>query len=253
MFCPEGYISLYDVSAIFDGFAFSQTPRSDDIELQLEGGFDIDTGPPQDEENAYAKWLMLAFLEIYGDDIRVALPSGTVAKISRWALAGRFSSFASEDWLDFNEYWYFPKMRFVRLAVLKNELRYIDEESFTIDCRKAKVLPVQTGLSHIHGCPLCIREGIFPNDYGLVEHVEAALKARLLGDGTTSSFDASGNPLVEKIIRLVASRGVSRDQAKAMLGRNTKAEEWRALWRQAALQRPDLRLSVPGPKGPRKS
>jgi hypothetical protein len=196
---------------------------------------------------------MLAFLEIYGDDIRVALPSGYVVKISRWALAGRFSSFASEDWLDFNEYWYFPKQRFARLAVLKNELRYIDEESFTIDCEKAKILTVRTGMSHIHGCPLCIREGFFPTDYTLVEHVEAALKARLIGEGAPSAFDAKGNPLVEKIIRLVAARGVSRDQAKAMLGQNTKAEEWRALWRQAASQRPDLRLSVPGPKGPRKS
>jgi hypothetical protein len=66
MFCPEGYISLYDVSAIFLGYAFSQTPRSDDMELQLKSGFEadgdsaptsfvIDTGPPQDEENAYAR------------------------------------------------------------------------------------------------------------------------------------------------------------------------------------------------------
>lgn len=262
MFCPEGYVTLNEIYNGLWLWAQGATERSvEDAELLAkfeQAGepkkFGIDTGSAAfDECEAHAKWLMLVLLELYGTEVRIALPTGAVVRIEPWLLAPKWSPFDREDWQDHNLYTDFPSKREDRLEILQNDLQHIEERAFTIDCQKTDDRYVEASLRLVHGCPFCIRDGILPSEGSLPGHLKTAIRAKLLepdGPGLERAEHAS---LVAKVIQTVETRRLPRDIVKAILAPQMKVEEWRALWRQAAHQRPDLRLSVSGPKRPRNS
>lgn len=263
MYCPEGFTTLHEIFDIFKEYSWRNTPPSKDLHAERAARSEtaaqgsevspaIDTGTPHDETEAYAKWLMLAFMHEYGEGIRIALPSGSVATVWRWVFALTHPVFKAEDWNDDTDYSSFPDQRKRRLNVMANLMPHIDETAFTIDCRRGNDRSIEAGLQLVHGCPLCVKMGLFPVNFELVDHLEGLLKAQR-SDEQPSVLMARNDPRVASIIRLVEQSRVTRDQAKACLGNDLKAEEWRALWREAGRLRPDLRLNVPGPKGPRRS
>lgn len=263
MYCPEGFITLYAVYDIFREYSWTNTPPSlelvADQKLRLcnpslldEVRTVADARTPVEEAEAYAKWLILSFIHEYTDEIRVALPSGNLVTIWRWIFAIRHPVFGPGDWDDDVDDWSFPQERQRRLNILSNILVHIEEMAFTIHCTRGNDPAVEIGLRHVHGCPLCVRKCLFPLGFDLVAHLEGKLKIRRLGY-LEHAVKAKDDPLVAKIIDFVERTKATRDQTKAALGPDLKAEFWRALWREAARLRPDLRLNVPGPKGTRRS
>ena len=273
MFCPEGYITLHEVFETLIRESWTNTPRSTELERersqliaeQVNGipGFDeYDFLPPRDEMDAYVRWNMKLFFEIYADEIRVSLPSGGTARVSRQILAPTHSIVDSEDWSEFGIFPSFPDQRPSRLHLWGdepvdleyiefNEIRNVDYPAFTINCTKENDSATEIGLRLINGCPLCVKEHIVSSVLNLSADLENKLRDRLLG--SDPPFAAKGHPLVDQIIQLMETGKFTRDQAKARLGRGIKAAEWRSCWQQASTERPDLRMSVPGPRGAKRS
>lgn len=232
--------------------ADNNTPPSEELEAERKRDSKatssfmfIDVGTPDDEIEAYSNWLMKSFLELYHQNIRVVLPSGTLMRLSH-----SFFDYSDQlDPIDYNYYFSFPRKRQERLEIVTFSGSFLHFESMTVFAPVTEGPLWAVSLRSLHGLPLCISETFLPIDKSSLAKI---ICEKQLARATGSFNDASAKQvsLSLRILEALDSRQIiNREAARARFGRGLKTEEWLAVWREVARVRPDV--SKPGPKAKR--
>ena len=154
MFCPEGYVTLAEVHEALDQFAWEHTPSAKAKENANElCEFEV----PEDERVAYRNWLFCAFLEIYSQDLRIALPTGLVLRTAPWVFDFVATSGGGDDWLGLGQHRTFPDSRAERLSIRPISIVLVSDDDFAIDCSKSGNASDAKILGGIDGLPVCIK------------------------------------------------------------------------------------------------
>jgi hypothetical protein len=154
MFCPEGYVTLAEVHEAIDQFAWANTPTVKTKAIKSEGRIEE---VPERERIAYKNWLFCAFLEIYSQDLRIALPTGLIVRTPPWVFDFVATSGGRGDWLGLGQYHTFPDNSEERLSIQPISIVLVSDEDFTVDCSKSGDASDKKILGSMDGLPVCIK------------------------------------------------------------------------------------------------
>lgn len=236
MWCPEGYVTLVDISVQFNFDVDAVGPAEGRPKFSEDSSLQIDTGlMDADELKAFELWRWAAFFEHLGHHVRACLPSGALVKLSRPALF---------PWGHL--YRAFPKRYAERLKCKEIFFDFIELPGMV---KTASDLTKIDWARGIEGASLCIAEQDLPVPiHELTDWLLLASEKHV--DEVSTPAIVETDSLAVRIVEAFKSRRVStKPQAKQMLARDMKWEAWRAEWREAVLLDPDL--AKPGPRGSR--
>lgn len=254
MFCPEGYITLLEVRELLRTHARKQMP-----ELERAGSA---YGPnAYNEVDAYSDWLLLSFLIVHSDKIRIAIPTGSVVRVSPYSfhpepafetvffdLDGDIESgVAPDEWDAMTKiYRSFPEDRIGRLKASDYAINNVELSTLTFRCG-THFRTATRAEEAVNGLPLCIQEDFLPATVDqLVARVEAAV-GRLWTPSEVVSHEPQPVPLHKQIVDALREGTISKKaEARQQFGRGMKTEAFRALWKQVAQEVPEA--SKPGPR-----
>lgn len=180
MFCPDGYLTLYEIYAEFGyaGYSFAKAnPPS--LSSHDAPGFKIDTGIEFDvKAQAYQEWLFQNFLSRFGGSLFASLGNGVVLRLSEQVTYAR-NVFSGP----------FPEALEEQEALIKHVgfgLAWVNYDFFRID--PGKSLPLEeeeTGpellefadmLAPLRGCLVCWKPDKWP--YNLPDLVKECASYR---------------------------------------------------------------------------
>lgn len=130
MFCPDGYLTLYEVAGGLAEIADERVNAKAPPEAPEDGSFYIDTGEYwRIERQAYSDWLFSLFLCGQWNNLYAASPQGVILRLSRDVTAAK-TSYSGP----------FPETEESQeslISHLRFGLEYVDSQLFLIDPYKA--------------------------------------------------------------------------------------------------------------------
>lgn len=246
MWCPEGFVTLSEVSHVLWEEADAALALEDferDLEQNGIATMRIATGPAFDEVDAYNTWLMVRFLEFFRDQIRVVAPSGALHRLAPVVL-----SVEAYDPFDFNDYPTFPTDREARLRVGKVELPFVDLNAMTIRVPDSKHGPWVNSVRPIDGFPLCIALNEIPSyPNKIYDKLVELCERKRKGDRKARTHKHA--ELVAAMVEAHKSTPELRKSGfRARFGVGLGHAAWEALWKDLVKEFPALGKSGRRPK-----
>jgi hypothetical protein len=149
MFCPDGFVTLFELRNLFVSIAKKQA-------MALRGEFSL-------EDTHYGRWIFLRFVTAEADKMYASLDNGKVVKLVPDVLALRadlpeeFALPGLEYSVDYRE----------KVTLMSDAFFYLDSRSMTIDLSSRQVAGITrrdslrlglSALSSIEGSPVCWRK-----------------------------------------------------------------------------------------------
>lgn len=240
MFCPDGFVTLFDLYEQFVWDGSTTITRSPD--RPIDPNFDYIDNAPQDEEVfSFALWLVCALLR-GRFKTHIALLSGQTVIVDREIF--RWSDVTQEFAKDYSIDRSFPENFKARISILERKFINFEPYEFTVSIPEG--LEFHKSIRLLNGLPICFRESDFPvpverlTDWLVDDVAQRNLEAQ--------STEEIANPSdAQKIVSAFQNGKFStKSEAKRLLFPDMKFEAWRALWREAASI--DPHLSRPGPR-----
>lgn len=231
MWCPEGYITLEEISSqiLWDSDIIKPSEDHPDRE---ENSLD------QIETKAFLNWMMAVFLHHFGEKVRVSLVSGSVATLHPSA----FFWFGDVRLYKFNGYDKFPETYADRKAWSQVEFSFIDVGlGFLLD----KLPHSKKSVQSLAGLPLCVKSSDLPV---FIDQLPTYIFS-LANNSTSGDRKGKRNRLKGELSNRICEafeegRFKTKSEAKRLLAPDMKFLEWHAHWREASARLPQL--STPG-------
>lgn len=254
MWCPEGFLSLYEIWRVLEGEAekwCEENPHADDDQPYVhEDGWHIEKATVR--QKALRFWLMQMFLDNQGDNFYVAQPNGTALKVSS-AVTHR-AYMLMWPFPDNRDHWeLFASYEYDEYIIFDPELFSLRLDGAYDHLEEKRRLARLKLLAPLDGLPLCWKLPAGPVDWLSICTMEAF---RTLEEAE-AFLAASESPAQElsPVVRILDFKQrnptATRVDVKAALFGNMSYNRFRMFWSQASERNP--KLSKPGKKPRMKS
>jgi hypothetical protein len=240
MWCPEGYLTIYEIWNQFMWDSDLIPVAADRSEIDEAQRY---TRLESFEYRAYETWIMNGLFCVFEADIRACLASGSIVRIgSLPKVIDRLDGDRAPENKRF-PFGGFPDAYEARREISTMNHRYVGIRN---GCTIIDVHETLPELDPIIGAPLCIQESRLPVrledlSHWLIEKLDDTAKySKLRG-----SLDRA-NISTQIVMAFESEKVKTKTDAKRMFGQDMKHEHWLALWREAVALNPAL--ARPGPR-----